>query len=193
MRGEVVERRENQKIRRLPLKTLLRHGGAFVAVFVIMLIAGVVVRVSDHGPVAAAAAATPEPSPTTAPTPYMPLEEIPNGNWDVIEQNYASVEYSRMTLKENGTSVSGTWYIDKNTTYVLAGTRDGSHLSLDIMSSAKPDATVVGKMEADIDGIADMIGLITIGQNEIAFQGAQHGRVPPPVDASTPAPEASPY
>jgi len=140
-----------------------------------------------------AAAATPEPSPTTAPTPYMPLEEIPNGNWDVIEQGYASIEYSRMVLREIGNTVTGTWYADGKTTYVLDGSRDGSHLTLQIKSAAKPDAAVVGKMEADIDGIADMVGLITMGQNQIAFQGAQHGRVPPPVDQSTPAPEQSPY
>jgi hypothetical protein len=142
---------------------------------------------------AVAAASTPEPSPTTAPTPYMPLEEIPNGNWDVIEQGYASIEYSRMVLREVGNSVTGTWYVDGKTTYVLDGSRDGSHLTLSIKSGAKPDATVLGKIEADIDGIADMVGLITMGTNQIAFQGAQHGRVPPPVDASTPAPEESPY
>ena len=162
--------------------------GAFVTVLAACLVA-----LAPRAGVAVAAAATPAPSPTTAPTPYMPLEEIPNGNWDVIEQGYTSIEYSRMVLREVGDTVTGTWYVDSKTTYVLNGSRDGSHLTLDIKSSAKPDATLVGKMEADIDGIADMVGLITMGQNQIAFQGAQHGRVPPPVDASTPAPEQSPY
>ena len=143
--------------------------------------------------VALAAAPSPTPSPTAVPTPYMPLEEIPNGSWDVIEQSYAGIIYSRMTLKETGDSVSGTWFVDKNTTYTLDGQRQGSHLTLQIKSTAKPDASVLGKMEADIDGIADMVGLITLGPIEVAFQGAQHGRVPPPVEASTPAPEASPY
>lgn len=159
----------------------------------VMLIAASLIAFSGRSGVAVAAAATPEPSPTTAPTPYMPLEEIPNGSWDVIEQGYASIEYSHMVLREVGDTVTGTWFVDGKTTYVLDGSRDGSHLTLSIKSSAKPDATLVGKMEADIDGIADMVGLITMGQNQIAFQGAQHGRVPPPVDASTPAPEESPY
>ncbi|HET9343963.1 MAG TPA: hypothetical protein VFO25_13730 [Candidatus Eremiobacteraceae bacterium] len=162
--------------------------GASVMLFAICLIVQ-----SPKAGIAIAAAATPQPSPTTAPTPYMPLEEIPNGNWDVIEQGYASIEYSRMVLREIGNTVTGTWYVDGKTTYVLDGSRDGSHLTLQIKSAAKPDATVIGKMEADIDGIADMVGLITMGQNQIAFQGAQHGRVPPPVDSSTPAPEQSPY
>lgn len=159
----------------------------------VMMLAVCVIALAPHSSVAVAAAATPTPSPTTAPTPYMPLEEIPNGNWDVIEQGYTSIEYSRMVLREVGDNVTGTWYFDNKTTYMLDGSRDGSHLTLSIKSSAKPDATVLGKMEADIDGIADMVGLITIGQDQIAFQGAQHGRVPPPVDASTPAPEESPY
>jgi hypothetical protein len=142
---------------------------------------------------AVAAAATPKPSPTAEPTPYMPLEQVPNGNWDVIEQSYASVQYSRMVLKESGVNVTGTWYVNDKTTYALDGQRQGAHLTLQIKASAKPDAAVVGKMEADIDGIADMIGLITLGPLEVAFQGAQHGRVPAPVEASTPAPEESPY
>lgn len=170
-----------------PLSTVAIIGAS------VMLLAICLIVQSPRGGVAAAAAATPQPSPTTAPTPYMPLEEIPNGNWDVIEQGYASIEYSRMVLREVGNTVTGTWYVDSKTTYVLAGSRDGSHLTLTIKSGAKPDAAVVGKMEADIDGIADMVGLISMGTNQIAFQGAQHGRVPPPVDASTPAPEESPY
>src|SRR5215472_19253618 len=80
---------------------------------------------------AIAAASTPQPSPTTAPTPYMPLEEVPNGNWDVIEQGYA-IQYSRMVLKEVGDSVTGTWYADGKTTYALDGSRDGAHLTLQI-------------------------------------------------------------
>jgi hypothetical protein len=174
----------------LKTKTLSAIGIAGASV---TLLAACLIALAPHAGAALAAAATPSASPTTAPTPYMPLEEIPNGNWDVIEQGYTSIEYSRMVLREVGDTVTGTWYVDSKTTYVLNGSRDGSHLALDIKSTAKPDATVVGKMEADIDGIADMVGLITMGQNQIAFQGAQHGRVPPPVDASTPAPEQSPY
>ncbi|HXW77029.1 MAG TPA: hypothetical protein VEJ20_06425, partial [Candidatus Eremiobacteraceae bacterium] len=114
--------------------------------------------------------------------------------WDVIEQTYSSVNYSKMTLKESGDSVSGTWAVDSKTVYALDGTRDGAHISLTIRASTKPDAAVIGKMEADIDGIADMVGSITIGTAEIAFQGAQHTRVPAPVDNTdntTPAPDAT--
>ena len=139
------------------------------------------------------AAPSPSPSPTAAPTPYMPLDQVPNGNWDVIEQPlYQQIAYSRMTLKENGDAITGTWYVDKTTVYVLDGSRQGAHLTLQIKSAAAPNATVVGTMEADIDGIADMVGNITLGKVQVAFQGAQHGRVPAPVDAGTPAPEASP-
>ena len=141
----------------------------------------------------AAAAPSPSVSPTTPPTPYMPLSEIPNGSWDVIEQTYSAIMYSRMTLKEVGDSVTGTWFFDKKTTYLLDGSRQGSHLALQIKSMSKTDATVVGKIDADIDGIADMVGTITLANVEVAFQAAQHTRVPAPVEASTPGPEASPY
>jgi hypothetical protein len=149
-------------------------------------------------PSGSAAAPRPKPSPsespTAQPTPYMPLEEIPNGSWDVIEQSVSQITYSRMTLKEDGDNVSGTWYADNKKVYALDGTREGAHLSLEIKASSAPDAAVIGKMEADIDGIADMIGSITIGSTEVAFQGAQHGRVPAPVDNNddtTPAPDAT--
>ncbi len=45
--------------------------------------------------------------------------------------------------------------------------------------------------DATIDGIADMVGTVTIGKVETPFQGAQHSRVPPPVEPSTP-PNATP-
>ena len=154
--------------------------------------AAALITLRSGGSIAIASAATPAPSPTTAPTPYMPLEQIPNGNWDVIEQSFNGILYSRMTLKEVGESVTGVWFFDSKTTYNLEGQRQGAHLTLQIKSTT-PEAPVVGKMEADIDGIADMVGLITIGPIEVAFQGAQHGRVPPPVPADTPAPNASPY
>jgi hypothetical protein len=148
-------------------------------------------------PVGGVAAPRPKPSPsaspTAAPTPFMPLEEIPNGSWDVIEQS-GSIAYTRMTLKEVGNAVTGLWYYDKNKSYVLDGQRQGAHLTLQIKASSNPDAAVIGKIEADIDGIADMIGSITLGATEVPFQGAQHGRVPAPVDNNdntTPAPEAT--
>lgn len=190
----VVERSSiHQNARGFALKSNTWRTAAVMFVCAAVAAIGLVGRPSGSSAEAAAATPRPSPSPTTAPTPYMPLEEIPNGSWDVIEQGYAGIQYSRMTLKEVGDSVTGMWYVDKNTTYALDGQRQGAHITLQIKAASKPDATVVGKIEADIDGIADMVGLITIGPTEVAFQGAQHGRVPPPVEASTPAPEVSPY
>jgi hypothetical protein len=161
--------------------------------FAIALIAAFGMAFKPSG-LSAKPAPSPSESPTAVPTPFMPLDEVPNGSWDVIEQTYTSVIYSKMTLKESGDTITGSWIIDKNTVYALVGSRQGAHLTLQIMSKSTPDATVLGKMDADIDGIADMIGLITLGTGDpIAFQGAQHGRVPPPVDAGTPAPEQSPF
>src|SRR5215472_12817375 len=131
--------------------------------------------------VAAAAKATPSPSPTPVPTPYMALELIPNGTWMIIMQA-RDITYSTMKLKADGTNISGKWDFDKKTSYFVAGTRDGSHLKLDLRLDAKTDSNVVGKIDATLDGIADMFGTITMNGVETPFQGAQHSRVPAPVD-----------
>ena len=92
-----------------------------------------------------------------------------------------------------GNAVSGVWIANKKTVYNLSGKRDGTHLTLDISLQSKPD-TVIGKIDADIDGIADIVGLITINNVDTPFQAAQHSRVPPPVEASPGAnPTPTPY
>ena len=145
-----------------------------------------VMATSTHQNATAKPAPSPSPSPTNPPTPYMPVDQVTNGTWDVIMQS-KDITYSTIKLKNNGNTVTGVWIADKKTVYNLSGTRDGGHLLLDIKSADKPDV-VLGKIDATIDGIADMVGTITIGTVETPFQGAQHTRVPPPVEPSaTPA------
>jgi hypothetical protein len=143
--------------------------------------------------VAARPHASPTPSPTAAPTPSMTLDEIPNGTWLMILQPRGLPIYSNMTLKDDGISVTGTWAFDAKTTYVLNGTRDGSHIKLGLKLAAKPDVPQVGSMDITIDTYADMYGSVTIGElADMPFTAAQHSRLPPPV-LSTPAPDESPY
>jgi hypothetical protein len=139
-------------------------------------------------------APSPSASPTNPPTPYMAPEQATNGTWDVILQAQGhDPSYSTMKLKDVGNTVSGVWIADKKTTYNLTGKRDGTHLTMDISLPSKPDA-VIGKIDADIDGIADIVGLITINNVDTPFQAAQHSRVPPPVEASPGAnPTPTPY
>jgi hypothetical protein len=121
----------------------------------------------------------------------MAPDQVTNGTWDVILQVVGQdPSYSAMKLKDVGNTVTGIWIADRKTTYNLNGTRDGKHLVLDITSPAKPDA-VIGKIDAQIDGIADIVGTITLGKVDTPFQAAQHGRIPPPVYAS-PGPNATP-
>ena len=149
------------------------------------------------GPHAVSAAApSPSPSPTPVPTPYMALEQIPNGTWDIIMQGRDQITYSTMKLRASGpsgTTINGTWIYNKKTTYGIAGTRNGSKLKLDVKASTKADAATIGKVDATIDGIADMIGSITLNGVETVFQGAQHSRVPAPVETREPAATPSPY
>jgi hypothetical protein len=137
--------------------------------------------------------ASPSPSPTTPPTPSMTFDEIPNGTWLMILQPVGLPVYSDMTLKDDGTIVTGSWKFDPKTTYLLSGTREGSHIKLDLKPSAKPDSAPVGSMDITIDTYADMFGSVTVGKlTDMPFTAAQHSRIPPPV-LNTPAPDESPY
>jgi hypothetical protein len=142
---------------------------------------------------AAAARSSPKPSPTTPPTPSMTFDAIPNGTWLVILQPVGLPMYSDMTLKDDGTTVTGSWKYDSKTTYMLTGTRDGSHIKLALKPKAKPDAAPIGSMDITIDTYADMFGSVTVGAlTDMPFTAAQHSRIPPPV-LNTPAPDESPY
>jgi hypothetical protein len=121
----------------------------------------------------------------------MELALIPNGTWDVIIQG-REIQYSKMKLKADGTAITGVWSVDRKTTYIVSGIRDGAHLKLDLKASTAPDAPLVGKIDATLDGIADMYGLITVNGVDMPFQGAQHTRVPPPVDNGSPVPGQQP-
>ena len=163
-------------------------------VLMLAVIALAVIATGTHHSALAKPAPSPSPSPTNPPTPYMAPEDVTNGTWDVIMQSQGKdPTYSTMKLKDVGDKVTGVWIADKRTTYNLSGKRDGKHLALDIMSPSKPD-TVVGKIDADIDGIADIVGTLKLGDVETPFQAAQHSRVPPPVEPSPGAnPTPTPY
>lgn len=147
-----------------------------------------------HRDAVARPAPSPSPSPTNPPTPYMPPDQVTNGTWDIILQMEGrDPTYSTMKLTDVGDTVTGVWIADRRTVYPLSGKRDGKHLLLDIKDPKKPGA-VVGKIDADIDGIADIVGVLTLGGVDTPFQAAQHSRVPPPVEPSPGAnPTPTPY
>lgn len=123
----------------------------------------------------------------------MPLDQIPNGKWLIIEQPPGLPEYSSMILTDVGTTITGEWRHEK-TVYYVNGTRQGSKMTLDLKTSKDPNAASVGKIAATLDGIADMFGLITLNGKDTPFQGAQHARVPPPVEpASAASSSPNPY
>lgn len=145
--------------------------------------------IGAHERAVAKPAPSPSASPTNPPTPYMPPDQATNGIWDMILQGNEGITYSVMKLKDDGNSVTGVWLFDKKTTYDITGTRDGTHLTLTLKTHATPPSTV-GSIDASIDGIADMVGTITLAGKDTPFQGAQHARVPPPPE-TTPGPQAT--
>jgi hypothetical protein len=160
-----------------------------LALLIVIFAAAITVTATYQNAVAKPAP-SPSPSPTNPPTPYMAPEAVTNGWWDIIMQALGQdPSYSTMKLTDVGDTVTGVWIADKRTKYNLNGKRDGKHLLLDISSPSKPDAAI-GKIDAEIDGIADIVGTITLGKVETPFQGAQHSRVPPPLEVS-PAPNAT--
>jgi hypothetical protein len=114
----------------------------------------------------------------------MPIEQVPNGKWLIIEQPSGLPDYSSMVLTDVGTKITGEWHYGKKV-YYINGTRQGSKMQLDLKLSNDTAAPSVGKITATLDGIADMFGLITLNGVDTPFQGAQHSRVPPPVEPAT--------
>ncbi|HXW50369.1 MAG TPA: hypothetical protein VEJ41_00145 [Candidatus Acidoferrales bacterium] len=163
----------------------MRNSWRFVLILAV-LVAVAASGMGTHG--LAGAKPQPSASPTNPPTPYMPPDQATNGIWDVILQG-TQISYSVMKLKDDGSNVTGVWLYDKRTVYAISGTRDGTHLTLTLTTQATPPATV-GSIDATIDGIADMVGTITLAGVDTPFQGAQHARVPPP-PVSTPGPQAT--
>ncbi|HLJ83546.1 MAG TPA: hypothetical protein VKT51_05180 [Candidatus Eremiobacteraceae bacterium] len=173
------------------------------AVALCFAVASVITSVGGHGALSDMALArphrspqpspSPSPSPTAPPTPSFALDQIPTGTWLMILQPAGYPIYSNMTLKDDGTTVTGTWAYDPKTTYALSGTRDGSHIKLALRLPTRSATDQVGTMDITIDTYADMFGSVSIGPiTDMPFTAAQHSRVPPPVD-STPAPDDSPY
>jgi hypothetical protein len=178
--------------------TSIWRAGALALCFVFVVFAA---GIGLHG-VSAPAAARPHkphplptdsPTPTAPPTPSMTFDEIPNGTWLMILQPVGLPEYSDMTLKDDGTIVTGVWKYDPKTSYLLSGTRDGSHIKLDLKAATMPSSAPIGSMDITIDTYADMFGSVTVGKmTDMPFTAAQHSRIPPAV-SDTPAPDESPY
>ncbi|MDQ2818239.1 MAG: hypothetical protein M3T49_08555 [Candidatus Eremiobacteraeota bacterium] len=106
----------------------------------------------------------------------VPLSEDASGSWQIILQG-DSISYSMMTLTRSGSTLRGTWPYARKTTYAVLGTQRGSKISLQVTTGADGDARVVGRIDSDMDGPADMVGTITLGGVETPFQGTQHSRI----------------
>jgi hypothetical protein len=65
-----------------------------LAIVAMLLLCAVISAGARQGAVAKPAP-SPSPSPTNPPTPYMPVEQVTNGTWDMILQG-VDISYSTM-------------------------------------------------------------------------------------------------
>ncbi|MBC5824389.1 MAG: hypothetical protein GIW99_10420 [Candidatus Eremiobacteraeota bacterium] len=110
------------------------------------------------------------------PAAPIPLSEDAAGSWEVIMQG-GSISYSTITLDRTGKQLDGLWLYDKRTTYRVSGTQAGSKIRLQIRGSAGAGEKAIGRIDASMDGTADMVGTITLAGAETPFQGSQHSRI----------------
>jgi hypothetical protein len=172
------------------VKYPLAVSGAAVALLASFLAAPAGLRV-------AAAAATPPPTPppphsSTAPMPTLPpgtgslapgaTPTPPPGDenrkgiegvWEVQIQHTDSTEYVHWKLVQDTSAASSATlsgvYLDKDgKAFPLAGALDGK--TIDIVVSLKNGTSIVFK--ATLEGTSDMLGMMTMGPDSIAFTAA---------------------
>ena len=133
-----------------------------------------------------APAATPSPGETATPgptaTPTSPAFSTLDGNWEVQVQRIDTTLYSRFAVKQDGTTVSGTWYVDGQQV-PFDGTYDGRLFHFVAKDPKKGNVDLSGYIENS----TDMIGIVDNGKGDVPFQNplaftAEHrgGKVPYP-------------
>jgi hypothetical protein len=107
--------------------------------------------------------ATASPGPTATPT--SPAFSTLDGNWEVQVQRIDTTLYSRFTVKQDGTSVTGTWFVDGGQV-PLQGTYDGRlfHFVANDPKKGKLDLT------GYVENASDMVGIVDNGKGDVPFQ-----------------------
>jgi len=105
------------------------------------------------------------PAPSGTPTPQPDNRKGIEGVWEVAIQRAEKTEYTHFTLKQDGSTLSGSYSDHKGVKYPLAGTVDGQAIRLLV---SMPDGTTI-LLEGRLDGTTDMIGMMTTAKEQVPF------------------------
>jgi hypothetical protein len=109
-------------------------------------------------------AASPKPG-AASPSPPPNARKGIEGVWEMVIQRGSQPEYVHFNLKQNGTTLTGS-YLDKGgKQYPLTGTLDGQHFRM-IVTLADGSSAL---MEGRLDGTSDMVGKLTTPKEEAYF------------------------
>jgi hypothetical protein len=106
-----------------------------------------------------APAATAQPDATATPT--SPAFSTLDGNWEVQVQRIDTTFYSHFTVKQDGTAVAGTWFVD-GLKIPMEGTYDGRLFHF-IAKDPKGDLDMSGYVE----NATDMVGIVDNGKGNV--------------------------
>ncbi len=132
-------------------------------------------------------AQTPQPNASLLPTPAATLfplgspaspskasatpSPLPNsrkgveGVWEVQIQRPQATDYTHFAVRQDGTSLTGTYLDGKTKKYPLVGTIDGQNVRLIV---TLPNGTTL-LLEGKLDGTTDMIGMLTTAGGQVPF------------------------
>ncbi len=110
----------------------------------------------------------PKGSPKPTPTPPADERKGLDGVWEVEIQHPDTTIYEHMSLKQDGTSLSGTYLTANKIKYPIAGSLDGKQIRLVV---SLPDGSVI-TLEGRVDGTTDMLGMLTSAKERVPFTAA---------------------
>lgn len=113
-------------------------------------------------------ASAPAPLASTTPTPPPDARKGLEGVWEVQIQRGSNTDYAHFLLKQDGTTLNGTYQNDAGKKFPLAGSVDGQSVRLVV---SMPDGTSL-MLDGRLDGTTDMVGMLTSGQGQVGFTAA---------------------
>jgi len=108
------------------------------------------------------------PAASPGPSPTPDVRKGLDGVWEVQIQRGENTDYEHFAIKQDGSSLTGTYLTKDKKKYPVAGSLDGSNVRLVV---SLPDGTTI-LLEARVDGTTDMLGMFTDAKERVPFTAA---------------------